>query len=131
MKVAQQMWFKKITPAMEVQLKDLTAQGCVPEYEMLENDTAYMYSIIPGGGQIYTGEPRKALMYILSSILVVPYIVSFDDAQSSVDYLNLQYSIDYCKKKLRLSKRIERRAKNREFMDQIMRDQSQNKMNNP
>ena len=116
---------------MEIQLQDLMVKGCNPDYEMLENDTAYLYSIIPGGGQLYAGEPKKALMYALGSILIVPYFISFQDAQSSVDYRNLQYSIDYCKKKLRLLKRMERRAKNRDFIKKIMREQSQKKMNNP
>ncbi len=128
---AKQMRFKNITPDMEIQLQDLMTQGCIPEYEILENKTAYMYSLIPGGGQIYTGEPKKALFYVLGSILIVPYFISFEDAQNSVDYLNAQYSIDYCRKKLRLSRHMEKRAKNREFMDQIIREQYQNKMDNP
>ena len=118
--LAEGMRFKKITPRMEVQIEEISAQGCVPEYELLDRETAYMYSLIPGGGQIYAGEPKKAFIYALSSILIVPYFLSFEDAQSSVDYLNIQHSIDFCKKKLRLSEQMEKRAKNRQFMNQIM-----------
>ena len=31
---------------MEVELKELMDKGCMPDYKVLENDTAYMYSII-------------------------------------------------------------------------------------
>ena len=128
------MGFKKVTPDMEVQVEELMSQGCLPEYKMLENETAYLYSLIPGAGQLYTGEPKKALMYALGSVLIVPYLISFEDAQSSVDYINIKYSIDYCKEKLRLSKQMKERAerkrlrlskqmkertRNKKFMDQI------------
>ena len=133
------MRFKKISPAMEVELDDLMGKGCVPNYQILEKDTAYMYSLIPGGGQIYTGESKKALMYMVGSFLIIPYLVAFDDAQSSVDYINAKYAIDYCREKVRLVKQKELQAKenhflgetkpetnarkkNREFMEQLMRE---------
>ena len=125
------MGFKRITPSMEREMEQLIHAGCDKEYQYYDREVAFLYSIIPGGGQWYTGEQEKAWFYLLSSPLIVPYIVSFEDAQSSVDYLNVQYSIDYCKKKLHLLREMEKRAKNREFVDQIIQEQSQKKTSNP
>lgn len=139
-KFVKNMRSKKISPEMEVELEELMSKGCVPDYKILESDTAYLYSIIPGGGQIYTGETKKAFMYLLGSFLVVPYIVSFEDAQKSVDYQNAKYAIDFCNDKFRFRDKKKVRAenerflgetrldtnlkeKNRKFMEQLMRGQ--------
>ena len=122
--IGRHMQLKKISPEMEIELKELMGRGCMPDYKMLENDTAYLYSIIPGAGQIYTGEPKKAFMYLVGSFLIVPYLVAFEDAQSSVDYINAKYSIDYCREKLRLSQQREIQAKNKEFLSETKPDQS-------
>ena len=37
------------------------------------------------------------------SFLIIPYFISFEDAQRTVDYRNFQHTIRYCKEKLRLT----------------------------
>ena len=92
--------FKQITPAMEMEMETLIQAGCNKEYEYFDRDIAMLYSLIPGGGQWYTGETRKAWIYLVSFPLIVPYIVSFQDAQNSVDYYNFRYTAHFCKAKL-------------------------------
>lgn len=99
--------FKKITPKMELQMADLKKRGCQGGGSLLDKDLAQMYSIIPGGGQFYTGETKKGFYYLFGSILIVPYFASFPDAQNSVDYYNFQYDIDYCQEKLRLARQMQ------------------------
>jgi hypothetical protein len=98
--------FKKITPAMEMEMEKLMQEGCNQEYEYFDRDIAMLYSLIPGGGQWYTGETRKAWIYLVSFPLVIPYIASFQDAQNSVDYYNFRYTAHFCKKKLRMAKKM-------------------------
>jgi len=100
------MKFKRITPAMEMEMESLIEAGCDREYEYFERDVAFLYSIIPGGGQWYTGEKDKAWFYLLSSPLIIPYIVSFQDAQNSVDYYNFKYTSKFCKSKFRVAKKM-------------------------
>ena len=71
-------------------MEQLIKVGCDKEYQYLDRDVASLYSLIPGGGQWYTGEKDKAWLYLLSSPLIVPYIVSFQDAQNSVDYYKIE-----------------------------------------
>lgn len=96
--------FKKITPKMENEMEQLIQAGCDKEYQYYDRDIAFLYSMIPGGGQWYTGEKDKAWLYLLSSPLIVPYIVSFQDAQNSVDYYNFKYTAKFCKSKLKMAK---------------------------
>ena len=98
--------FKHITPAMESEMEELIIEGCDQEYEYFDRDIAMLYSLIPGGGQWYTGETRKALIYLVSFPLIVPYIVSFQDAQNSVDYYNFKYTTKFCKSKFRVAKKM-------------------------
>ena len=100
------MKFKRITPAMEMEMESLIEAGCDREYEYFDRDLAFLYSMIPGGGQWYTGEKDKAWFYLLSSPLVIPYIVSFQDAQNSVDYYNFKYTSKFCKSKFRVAKKM-------------------------
>jgi hypothetical protein len=100
------MKFKRITPAMEMEMESLIKAGCDREYEYFERDVAFLYSMIPGGGQWYTGEKDKALFYLLSSPLIIPYIISFQDAQNSVDYYNFKYTAKFCKSKFRVAKKM-------------------------
>lgn len=97
--------FKQITPAMETEMEELIQKGCDKEYEYFDRDIAMLYSLIPGGGQWYTGETRKAWIYLMSFPLIVPYIVSFQDAQNSVDYYNFRYTAHFCKTKFRAVKK--------------------------
>jgi hypothetical protein len=92
--------FKRITPAMETEMERLIEKGCGKEYQYFDRDIAMLYSVIPGGGQWYTGETRKAWIYLVSFPLIVPYIISFQDAQNSVDYYNFRYTAHFCKTKL-------------------------------
>ena len=101
--------FKRVTPEMSVQMTRLIELGCEREFEYFDRDVAMLYSFIPGGGQFYTGETRKGWMYLLSSPLIIPYIVAFQDAQNSVDYYNFKYTMHYCKRLLNVS----RKARNR------------------
>lgn len=103
--------FKQITPVMEVQMRELRAQGCTGNYEILDSEVAFLYSLIPGGGQFYTGETKKAWWYLFGTVLIVPYFISFDDAQNTVDYLNFRYTIDYCTEKLRLVREVKKQEK--------------------
>jgi hypothetical protein len=100
------MKFKRITPAMEMEMESLIKAGCDREYEYFERDVAFLYSMIPGGGQWYTGEKGKAWFYLLFSPLIIPYIVSFQDAQNSVDYFNFKYTAKFCKSKFRVAKKM-------------------------
>jgi hypothetical protein len=100
------MKFKRITPSMEKEMESLIKAGCDREYQYFERDVAFLYSMIPGGGQWYTGEKDKALFYLLSSPLIIPYIVSFQDTQNSVDYYNFKYTAKFCKSKFRVAKKI-------------------------
>jgi hypothetical protein len=95
--------FKRITPAMEMEMEGLIQAGCDQEYEYFDRDVALLYSLLPGGGQWYTGETRKAWIYLMSFPLVIPYIVSFQDAQNSVDYYNFRYTAHFCKNKLKVT----------------------------
>lgn len=96
------MAFKRITPQMEKRMEYLLAKGCRDEREYLNPEVAMLYSLLPGGGQFYTGETGKGFVYLLSFPFIVPYLVSFQDAQNSVDYYNFKYTIRFCMKKLRL-----------------------------
>ena len=93
------LMFKHVTPAMETEMEQLILSGCDKEYEYFDRDIAMLYSVIPGGGQWYTGETRKAWIYLMSFPLIVPYIISFQDAQNSVDYYNFRYTAHFCKTK--------------------------------
>jgi hypothetical protein len=95
--------YKEVTPAMEHEMETLLQKGCNKERKLYDNDAAYLYSLIPGGGQLYTGETKKALWYMAGSFLIIPYFISFEDAQRTVDYRNFQHTIKYCKEKLRLT----------------------------
>ncbi len=99
------MGFKRITPSMEREMEQLIQAGCDKEYQYYDRDIAFLYSMIPGGGQWYTGEKDKAWLYLLSSPLIVPYIVSFQDAQNSVDYYNFRYTAKFCKSKYKMAKK--------------------------
>ena len=101
--------FKRITPGMMSQMDRLIDLGCDNEVEYFNRDVAMLYSILPGGGQFYTGETQKGFMYMFSSPFIIPYIVSFQDAQNSVDYYNFRYTIHFCSKKLKISKRTKPR----------------------
>ena len=98
--------FKRITPAMEMEMEKLIQEGCDQEYQYFDRDIAMLYSVLPGGGQWYTGETRKAWIYLLSFPLIVPYIVSFQDAQNSVDYYNFRYTAHFCKNKFQMDKKL-------------------------
>jgi len=98
--------FKQITPRMEQEMEQLIKAGCDKEYQYFDRDIAFLYSVIPGGGQWYTGEKDKAWLYLLSSPLIVPYIVSFQDAQNSVDYYNFKYTAKFCKSKFKIAKTL-------------------------
>ena len=100
------MKFKRITPTMEKEMESLIEAGCDREYQYFERDVAFLYSMIPGGGQWYTGEKDKAWFYLLSSPLIVPYIISFQDAQNSVDYYNFKYTTKFCKSKFRVANKM-------------------------
>ena len=99
------MKFKRITPTMEREMESLIEAGCDREYPYFERDVAFLYSLIPGGGQWYTGEKDKAWFYLLSAPLIIPYIVSFQDAQNSVDYYNFKYTAKFCRSKFRVAKK--------------------------
>mgnify|MGYP004004513679 FL=1 len=99
------MKFKRITPSMEKEMESLIEAGCDREYQYFERDVAFLYSMIPGGGQWYTGEKDKAWFYLLSAPLIIPYIVSFQDAQNSVDYYNFKYTAKFCRSKFRVAKK--------------------------
>ncbi|PIQ96316.1 MAG: hypothetical protein COV67_10185 [Nitrospinae bacterium CG11_big_fil_rev_8_21_14_0_20_56_8] len=97
---AAPLGFKRITPRMEAEMLHYIQMGCDQEYQYLDPEVAQWYSFIPGGGQFYTGETGKAVIYILSSPLLIPYFVSFKDAQNSVDYYNFRYTLLYCREKI-------------------------------
>jgi hypothetical protein len=107
--------FKQITPAMELEMETLIRAGCDKEYEYFDRDIAMLYSVIPGGGQWYTGETRKAWIYLMSFPLIVPYIISFQDAQNSVDYYNFRYTAHFCKTKLQATQKLQGKDYLREF----------------
>jgi hypothetical protein len=98
--------FKRITPIMEAEMEKLIENGCDKEYQYFDRDIAMLYSVIPGGGQWYTGETHKAWIYLVSFPLIVPYIISFQDAQNSVDYYNFRYTAHFCKTKLQMTKEL-------------------------
>ena len=104
--------FKRVTPAMEKKMEKLIDKGCDQEYQYFDRDIAMLYSVIPGGGQWYTGETRKAWIYLLSFPLIVPYVVSFQDAQNSVDYYNFRYTAHFCKTKFQRTEEL----KNKEYL---------------
>ena len=90
-----------------MEMEMLIKAGCDQEYEYFDRDIAMLYSLIPGGGQWYTGETRKAWIYLMSFPLIVPYIVSFQDAQNSVDYYNFRYTAHFCKSKLKVTQKMQ------------------------
>ena len=99
--------FKHITPAMEMEMEALIEAGCDQEYAYYDRDIALLYSLIPGGGQWYTGETRKAWIYLVSFPLIIPYIISFQDAQNSVDYYNFRYTAHFCKSKFKVTRKMQ------------------------
>ena len=99
--------FKHITPAMEMEMEALIESGCDQEYAYYDRDIALLYSLIPGGGQWYTGETRKAWIYLVSFPLIIPYIASFQDAQNSVDYYNFRYTAHFCKSKFKVTRKMQ------------------------
>ena len=100
------LMFKHVTPAMETEMEQLIENGCDKEYQYYDRDIAMLYSLIPGGGQWYTGETRKAWIYLMSFPLIVPYIISFQDAQNSVDYYNFRYTAHFCKTKFQTAEML-------------------------
>ena len=100
-----EMAFKRITPKMEKQMTYLLHKGCNEEYQYLDPDIAMLYSFLPGGGQFYTGEKKKGILYLLSSPFIFPYLTSFKDAQNSVDYYNFKYTIKFCVQKLGVARK--------------------------
>jgi len=100
------LMFKHVTPAMETEMEQLIENGCDKEYQYYDRDIAMLYSVIPGGGQWYTGETRKAWIYLISFPLIVPYIISFQDAQNSVDYYNFRYTAHFCKTKFKTAEML-------------------------
>ncbi len=100
-KANQSLRFKQITPALEKEMSYYIKKGCDREYRYFDPEIARLYSILPGGGQFYTGETQKGWMYVLSSPFIIPYIVSFQDAQNSVDYYNFRYTLKYCREKFK------------------------------
>ena len=102
------MAFKRITPKMEKQMEYLLSKGCNEEYQYLDPDIAMLYSLLPGGGQFYTGEKEKGILYLVSSPFIFPYLTSFKDAQNSVDYYNFKYTIKFCAQKLDLFRKLKR-----------------------
>jgi len=100
------LMFKHVTPAMETEMEQLIENGCDKEYQYYDRDIAMLYSVIPGGGQWYTGETRKAWIYLMSFPLIVPYIISFQDAQNSVDYYNFRYTAHFCKTKFQTAEML-------------------------
>ena len=113
--------FKRITPVMEMEMEKLIQKGCDQEYEYFDRDIAMLYSLIPGGGQWYTGETRKAWIYLISFPLIVPYIVSFQDAQNSVDYYNFRYTAHFCKNKFQITQKKLGSEKNSQKNDSLKR----------
>ena len=109
--------FKQITPEMDVRMANLRKQGCTGGTPVLDKDAARLYSLIPGGGQFYTGEKEKGIYYVLGSVLVIPYFVAFQDAQNSVDFYNFQHDIDYCTKRLQLVRQLEQRTAQPDFFE--------------
>jgi len=107
-----EMSLKRITPKMEKQMSYLLDKGCNEEYQYLDPDMAMLYSFLPGGGQFYAGEQKKGILYLLSAPLIFPYLVSFEDAQNSVDYYNFKYTIKFCAQKLGLVRRIKPKTLN-------------------
>ena len=99
------MAFKRITPKMEKQMAYLLSKGCNEEYQYLDPDMAMLYSFLPGGGQFYSGEKKKGILYFLSTPFILPYLASFKDAQNSVDYYNFKYTINFCARKLGYARR--------------------------
>ena len=99
------MAFKRITPKMEKQMEYLLGKGCNEEYQYLDPAIAMLYSFLPGGGQFYTGEKKKGILYLVSSPFIFPYLTSFKDAQNSVDYYNFKYTIKFCAQKLGLARK--------------------------
>lgn len=99
--------FKHISPAMESEMETLIEAGCDQEYQYFDRDIAMLYSLIPGGGQWYTGETQKAWIYLMSFPLIIPYVVSFQDAQNSVDYYNFRYTAHFCKTKLKVTQKMQ------------------------
>ena len=102
------MAFKRITPKMERQMEYLLNKGCDEEHQYLDPDIAMLYSLLPGGGQFYTGEKKKGILYFVSSPFILPYLTSFKDAQNSVDYYNFKYTIKFCAQKLGLARKTKR-----------------------
>ena len=97
----QALGFKQITPALQNEMSYYIKKGCDREYRYFEPEVAQLYSILPGGAQFYMGETQKGWMYALSSPLIIPYIISFQDAQNSVDYYNFRYTLKYCRDKFK------------------------------
>ena len=62
--------YREVTPEMEHEMEALLKQGCKKERKLYDNEVAYLYSLIPGGGQLYTGETKKALRFRKASVLV-------------------------------------------------------------
>ena len=99
------MGFKRITPTMEKEMEQLINAGCDKEYQYYDREIAFLYSIIPVAGNGIPEKKEKAWLYLLSSPLIVPYIVSFQDAQNSVDYYNFRYTAKFCKSKFKIAKK--------------------------
>ena len=97
-------------------MERLIEKGCDQEYQYFDRDIAMLYSVIPGGGQWYTGETRKAWIYLLSFPLIIPYVVSFQDAQNSVDYYNFRYTAHFCKTKFQTTED----TKNKEYLEKSL-----------
>ena len=51
---------------------------------------ALLSLLLPGLGQLYNGEPGKALFFLLASIFVIPWVIAVVEAYYSARVANLE-----------------------------------------
>jgi hypothetical protein len=101
--VSEDLRIKRITPEMQVRMERLEKAGCDETANVKDPRIGKAISYIPGGGQFYNNEPVKGIYYMATSIFIIPYFLSIEDARQTRDYLNFQSALEYCEEKLRLT----------------------------
>ncbi len=102
---------KRITPSMKVRMGEMEDAGCIEKEIVKSPEISRTIALFPGGGQFYNGEPLKGMYYLATSILILPYIVSFKDAAQTVEYLNFKHTLEFCEEKMRVARERQKALK--------------------
>lgn len=96
--VAHQM---RVTTAMQVEYAEALNNGVSP-VQKKEGGLGMLMSVVPGLGIYYSSDSLgDAVGYCVSSLLIVPYVLSFIDSTKICDYQNMNGTIELYKARIK------------------------------